>query len=318
MSDITWKKESQRDYFGKALLELGREEPRLVVVGADTTESLKTAMFGKEFPDRLFNIGIAEQNMIGIAAGLAACGKLAFAATYAVFGTAQVYHVIRQSIAYPKLNVKIFCSHAGPSVGPDGATHQMSEDISLMRSLPNMTVLVPCDAPETGRATRAAAQHVGPVYCRFSRASVPTVTSLDDEFKIGKATVMRDGSDVSLIGCGVMVSKCLEAANELDRKGVNARVLNMSTIKPIDTDAINKAAEQTGAIVTTEEHSVINGLGTAVAQEVVRSRPVPMRMVGMPDRFGVSGESEEVLEIFGLTSAKVVEAAEQVAKKRGG
>ena len=318
MSDITWKMESQRNYFGQAVLELGRENPNVVVVGADTTESLKTSMFGKEFPDRLFNIGIAEQNMIGIAAGLAASGKVAIAATYAVFGTAQVYNVIRQSIAYPKLNVKLFCSHAGTSVGPDGATHQMNEDIALMRGLPNMIVLVPCDAPELARAVHAVAALVGPTYCRFSRSNIPTVTSKDDSFTIGKASLIRDGSDVTLMGCGIMVAKCVEAAKTLDGEGIDARVVNMSTIKPLDVDMIRKAAKETGAIVTAEEHSIVHGLGSAVAAEVVRSRPVPMEMVGMPDRFGESGEAEELLEKYGLTAAKIVEAAKRVEKRRGG
>jgi len=318
MSGMQWKKESQRSAFGHALLELGRENPKVVVVGADTTESLKTSMFGKEFPDRLFNIGIAEQNMMGIAAGLAASGKIAFAATYAVFGTAQVYSVIRQSIAYPKLDVKIFCSHAGLSVGPDGATHQMNEDVALMRGLPNMTVIVPSDAPETARMVKAAAGMRGPVYCRFARSDVPTVTSIDDEFTIGKASTMRDGSDVTLAGCGIMVAMCIEAARKLESEGIDARVLNMSTIKPIDIEAIRKAARETGAIVSAEEHSIVHGLGSAIASEVVRSKPVPMEMVGVPDKFGMSGGGDELLEKFGLTPARIVEAAERVVKMKGG
>lgn len=318
MTGIVWKTESQRDYFGKAVLELGRANPDVVVVGADTTESLKTSMFGKEFPDRLFNIGIAEQNMIGIAAGLASSGKIAIAATYAVFGTAQVYSVIRQSVAYPKLNVKIFCSHAGTSVGPDGATHQMNEDIALMRGLPNMAVMVPCDAPETARTVHAAADWKGPTYCRFARSNVPTVTSTDDSFTIGKASTICDGSDVALIGCGIMVAKCVEAAESLDAEGIDARVLNMSTVKPLDVDVIRKAAKDTGAIVTAEEHSVLHGMGSAVAVEVARGRPVPMEFVGMPDHFGESGDAESLFQKYGLTAAKIAEAAMKVVKLRGG
>lgn len=318
MTAIAWKNESQRDYFGKAVLELGRANPDVVVVGADTTESLKTSMFGKEFPDRLFNIGIAEQNMIGIAAGLASSGKIAVAATYAVFGTAQVYSVIRQSVAYPKLNVKIFCSHAGTSVGPDGATHQMNEDIALMRGLPNMVVMVPCDAPETARTVHAAAAWNGPTYCRFARSDVPTVTSADDSFTIGKASVMRDGSDVALIGCGIMVAKCIEAAKSLEAEGIDAKVVNMSTIKPLDADMIHKVAKETGAIVTAEEHSVLHGVGSAVAVEVARTRPVPMELVGMPDHFGESGDADSLLQKYGLTAAKISEAAIKVVKMRGG
>ncbi len=318
MTGNPWKSESQRGYFGQALLELGRSNPNVVVVGADTTESLKTSMFGKEFPERLFNIGIAEQNMIGIAAGLAASGKTAIAATYAVFGTAQVYSVIRQSVAYPKLNVKIFCSHAGTSVGPDGATHQMNEDIGLMRGLPNMVVLVPCDAPELARMVPATADWGGPTYCRFARSDVPTITTRDDSFAIGKASTIRDGPDITLMGCGIMVAKCIEAAEALDDDGIDARVVNMSTIKPIDIDAIRKAAKDTGAIVTAEEHSTLHGLGSAVAGEVARSRPVPMEFVGMPDRFGESGEGDQLLEKFGLTAAKIKDAAKKVEKLRGG
>jgi len=318
MSETRWKMESTRGAFGQALLELGRENKSIVVVGADTTESLKTSMFGKEFPQRLFNIGIAEQNMIGIAAGLAASGKIAFAATYAVFGTAQVYSVIRQSVAYPKLNVKIFCSHAGLTVGPDGATHQMNEDIALMRGLPNMAVLVPADAFEVGKSVRAAAERNGPVYCRFGRSDVPTVTAKEDAFEIGKSSVMRDGSDVTLIGCGLMVSTCIAAAEALESEGIRARVVNMSTIKPIDVAAIKKAAEETGAIVTAEEHSIVHGLGSAVASEVVRLKPVPMEMVGVQDTFGESGDADGLLQKYGLTPDKVVEAAKRVVKMRGG
>jgi len=318
MTAIVWKSESQRDYFGKAVLELGRADPNVVVVGADTTESLKTSMFGKEFPDRLFNIGIAEQNMIGIAAGLASSGKIAVAATYAVFGTAQVYNVIRQSVAYPNLNVKIFCSHAGTSVGPDGATHQMNEDVALMRGLPNMAVMVPCDAPETARTVHAAASWKGPTYCRFARSNVPTVTSADDSFTIGKASVIRDGSDVALIGCGIMVAKCVEAAKSLEEQDVAAKVVNMSTIKPLDVEIIHKVARDTGAIVTAEEHSVLHGMGSAVAVEVARTRPVPVELVGMPDHFGESGDAEQLLQKYGLTAAKISEAAMKVVKLRGG
>ncbi|MFQ5838534.1 MAG: transketolase family protein, partial [Thermoplasmata archaeon] len=234
MNPKPWKTESQRTYFGEALVELGSRRRDVVVVGADTTQSLKTALFGKKFPERLFNIGIAEQNMMGVAAGLAASGKVAFACTYSVFGTAQVYNIIRQSIAYPDLPVKIFCSHAGLTVGPDGATHQMNEDISLMRSLPNMKVVVPCDGPEVAKAVHAAVDVPGPLYCRFSRTRFPTITSPEDPFGIGKATTMKDGEDVTFIGTGIMVSRALDAALELEKQGIRARVVNMSTVKPLD------------------------------------------------------------------------------------
>ena len=309
-----WKMENQRTYFSKALVELGRSNPKVVVVGADTTESLKTMSFGKEFPGRLFNVGIAEQNMMGIAAGLAAAGQTPYACTYSVFGTAQVYNVIRQAIAYPSLNVKIFCSHAGLTTGPDGATHQMNEDIALMRGLPNMTVLVPADAPETGRAVLAAADWDGPVYCRFSRANFPTVTRPEEPFEIGRAAVMRDGSDVTLVGCGIMVSRCLLAAEELAKVGLQARVLNVHTVKPLDAAAVIKAARETGAIVTAEEHSIVHGMGSAVAAVTAEHYPVPVQMVGVRDVFGESGEAEELLEKYGLTAAEVARAAHLALK----
>ncbi|HKZ49341.1 MAG TPA: transketolase C-terminal domain-containing protein [Thermoplasmata archaeon] len=309
-----WKLENQRTYFSKALVELGRSNPKVVVVGADTTESVKTMSFGKEFPGRLFNVGIAEQNMMGIAAGLAAAGQTPYACTYSVFGTAQVYNVIRQAIAYPSLNVKIFCSHAGLTTGPDGATHQMNEDIALMRGLPNMTVLVPADAPETGRAVLAAADWDGPVYCRFSRANFPTVTRPEDPFEIGRAVVMRDGSDVTLVGCGIMVSRCLLAAEELAKVGLQARVLNVHTVKPLDAAAVIKAARETGAIVTAEEHSIVHGMGSAVAAVTAEHYPVPVQMVGVRDVFGESGEAEELLEKYGLTAAEIARAAHLALK----
>jgi len=312
-----WKVESQRTYFANALVELGERDPNVVVVGADTTESIKTISFGKKFPDRLWNLGISEQNMISVAAGLAAAGKVAFASTYAVFGAAHTYNVIRQSVAYTKLNVKVFCSHAGLTTGMDGATHQLNEDIGLMRGLPNLAVLVPADGPQTGKCVFAAAERPGPVYCRFSRADFPTVTSPDDPFEIGPAYVMRDGTDVSLVGCGIMVSRCLEAADALAAEGVSAQVLNVPTVKPLDAGTLAKAARDTGAIVTAEEHTVVNGLGSAVAAAVAQEHPVPIEMVGVQDVFGESGDGFELLEKYGLTAAKVVEAARRVVKRRG-
>ena len=308
--------ESQRSYFAKALVDLGHRNPDVVVVGADTTESIKTLEFGTAFPDRFFNVGIAEPNMMSIAAGLAAAGKIAFAATYSVFGTGHVYNVIRQNVAYPRLNVKIFCSHAGLTTGPDGATHQMNEDIALMRGLPNMTVLVPVDAPETAKCVYAAAERAGPVYCRFSRTNFPTLTSDPNPFHIGRATVMRDGNDVAIIACGIMVSLSLVAADELAREGIRARVVNMSTIKPLDVAAIGTAARETGAIVTAEEHTVVHGLGAAVANEVVQQYPVPMAFVGVDDVFGESGEAYDLLEKYGLTAGQIAKRAREVVRRR--
>ena len=312
-----WKSESMRGYFGKTLVELGRKVEDLVVVGADTTESIKTVDFGRAFPDRLFQVGIAEPNMMSVAAGLAAAGKIAVAATYSVFGSAHTYNIIRQNVAYTRLNVKIFCSHAGLSVGPDGATHQVNEDLGLMRGLPGMTVLVPVDGPETGRCVEAAIALRGPVYCRFSRSNVPTLTGPEDRFEIGKATLMREGSDVTLVACGTMVSRCLQAAEALAREKVSARVINLSTVKPLDVATLDKAARETGGIVTAEEHTVIHGIGGAVASAVVQSHPVPMAFVGVQDVFGESGTDEELFEKYGLTAAKVVESARTVIKRRG-
>lgn len=311
-----WKMESQRGAFGKALVELGRRNPNVVVVGADTTESIKTVDFAKAFPDRLFQVGIAEPNMMSIAAGLAAAGKIAFAATYSVFGSGHTYNVIRQNVAYTKLNVKIFCSHAGLTVGPDGATHQVNEDIGLMRGLPGMTVLVPADAPETAKCVDVAAEIKGPVYCRFSRTDVPTVTRPEDPFIVGKARTMRDGSDLTLVGCGIMVAKCLEAAEVLAKESVHARVINLSTVKPLDVAILDKAARETGGIVTAEEHTVVHGIGSAVASAVAQNHPVPMAFVGVQDTFGESGEAEELLRKYGLTTEKIVEAARAVLKRR--
>jgi len=312
-----WKMESQRSYFAKALIELGEKDPDVVVVGADTTESIKTMEFGKKFPDRLFNVGISEQNMVSVAAGLAAAGKVVFASTYAVFGAAHTYNVIRQNIAYTKLSVKLFCSHAGLTTGLDGATHQLNEDIGLMRGLPNMAVLVPADGPQTAKCVHAAAERPGPVYCRFSRANFPTVTSSEDRFEIGPAYILRDGADITLVGCGIMVSRCLEAAELLAAERVSARVINLSTVKPLDARALAKAARETGGIVTAEEHTVVTGIGSAVASAVSGEHPVPIEMVGVQDVFGESGEAPELLEKYGLTVAKVVEAAQRVTKRRG-
>jgi len=311
-----WKQESQRAYFAKALLDLGRRNPDVVVVGADTTESIKTIDFGKAFPDRLFQLGIAEPNMISVAAGLAAAGKIPFASTYSVFGDAHTYNMIRKNVGYTNLNVKIFCSHAGLTVGPDGATHQINEDIALMRGIPRMTVLVPADGPETARCVDAAAAMKGPVYCRFSRTNVPTVTSPEDGFVIGKARVVREGSDVTLIGCGIMVARCVEAADLLHHDGVGARVINLSTVKPLDVATIDRAARETGGIVTAEEHTVVHGIGGAVASAVGASHPVPLAYVGVQDVFGESGEAEELLTKYGLTAKKIAEAAMGIVKRR--
>ncbi len=310
------KMESQRMAFAQALVELGRDRNDIVALNADLSSSTKTMEFAKEFPERHFNFGIAEQNMMSTAAGLAAAGKTVFVSTFAVFGTGRVYDQIRQSIAYPKLNVKIVVTHAGITVGGDGATHQITEDIALMMVLPNMSVIVPADAQETSKAIKAAADYQGPVYVRLGRADLPTITNEKDPFEIGKATVLRKGKDVTLIGTGIMVSVCLEAAEVLEKRGVDARVINMSTIKPIDEEMLGKAAVETGAIVTAEEHNVEMGMGTAISMIIAEKKHVPMKRVGIPDVFGESGSSDELMGKYGLTVKNIVNAAHDVLKRK--
>ena len=311
-----WSMASQRMAFGRTLVEIGKENSDLVVLGADLSSSTKTRLFEKEFPERFFNCGIAEANMMGVASGLAASGKVVVASTFAVFATGRCYDQIRQSIAYPRLNVKIVASHAGITVGGDGASHQTAEDIALMKVMPNMRVVVPVDAIETVKATRAIIESEGPYYMRMGRSDVPTITEEDDPFEIGKATVMRDGSDVAIFGTGIMVSQALKAAEMLRYEGIDAMVVNMSTIKPLDEETTIKAAKQTGAAVTAEEHSVIFGLGHSIAMTLSEKYPVPIRRVGIPDTFGESGEWDELMMKYGLTPEKIVEAAKHVIGKK--
>jgi len=311
-----WKLESQRKEYGKALVELGKSRKDIVVLDADLSSSTQTAMFGQAFPERFFNCGIAEANMMDTAAGLAASGKTVFASTFAVFGTGRCYDQIRQSIAYPKLNVKIVVSHAGITVGGDGASHQTFEDIALMRVLPNMIVIVPADTPETRKVIFKIADCKGPTYVRIGRADLPTITRPEDEFEIGKANVIMEGDDLTLIGTGIMVSKCLLAAEELKKHKISARVVNMSTIKPVDEKLIVKCARETGAIVTAEEHSILEGLGSAVAMTLGENASVPMRRVGIPDTFGESGDSEELMTKYGLTAENIVNAAHEVLSRK--
>lgn len=305
-----------REAYGETLKELGAQIPEIVVLDADLSASTKTAVFAKAFPDRFFDTGIAEGNMMSVAAGLAASGKIPFASTFAVFGAGRAYEQIRNSICYPNLNVKVAVTHAGLTVGEDGATHQMLEDIALMRALPNMTVVVPADAAETAQVIRWAASYQGPVYIRMGRAKVEDVISLDAEFVPGKSTTLADGSDVTLMACGIMTQQALQAAKMLAEKGISARVINMSSIKPIDEAAIVKAAKETGAIVTCEEHTVMGGLGSAVAEVVVRHYPVPMAMVGTEDVFGQSGKASEVLKVYGLTPEHIALEAKKLVEAK--
>ena len=307
------KKIATREAYGAALVELGRRNNNIVVLDADLAKSTKTADFGKEFPERFFDMGIAEQNMMGTAAGLAAAGKVPFASSFAVFATGRVYDQIRNSIAYPRLNVKIAATHAGVTVGEDGASHQMVEDIALMRVLPDMTVFVPADAVETRAAVMAAAEMDGPVYIRLGRSGVPVLHN-ENTFKFapGRAVTLREGGDVTVIACGIMVAAALEAAEQLAGEGISARVLDVHTVKPLDVQAVVEAARVTGAVVTAEEHNIIGGLGGAVAEALVENYPVPARRVGVKDTFGESGKPAELLEKYGLTAADIATAAREV------
>ena len=310
------EKQATREAYGQALEELGAVRQDVVVLDADLPKSTKTSMFQSKYPERFFNAGIAEQNLMGLAAGFAAAGKVPFASTFAVFATGRAYDQIRNSICYPRLNVKIAATHAGITVGEDGGSHQALEDINLMRGLPNMTVLVPADGPEAKNAVKAAAEYEGPVYIRLGRSGVPTITDADAHFVIGKGRVMREGSDVTLIGCGMMVAKALEAADALAEEGVSAAVIDMSTIKPIDRELIVEWAKKTGAIVTAEEHNVIGGLGSAVAEVLVEEALVPMERVGIEDVFGESGTGGELVEKYRLTAEHIVEKARRAMARK--
>ncbi len=295
---MNWEYESPRKAYGETLVELGKERDDIVVLDADLSTSTKTAMFGKEYPNRFFNVGLQEQNMMGIAAGLARSGKTVFASSFAVFATGRAYDQVRQSIAYPKLNVKIVATHGGITVGEDGASHQMIEDIGLMCGLPNMRVIVPVDSNEVRRVIRYIASEKGPFYVRLTRTSLPNLT--EDEFVFGKGKVMRDGSDATIIATGIEVSYSLLAAEILKKEGYDIRVINMSTIKPIDKNIIVKAARETGAIMTVEDHNIYNGLGSRVAEVLVENYPVPMHRHGMKDTFGRSGRWDILLEYYGM------------------
>lgn len=305
-----------RDAYGEVLAELGETNKDVVVLDADLSGSTKTAIFAKKFPERFFNMGIAEQDMMGTAAGLASSGKIPFASTFAIFATGRAWEQVRQSIAYPKLNVKIVATHAGITVGEDGASHQSVEDIAVMRVIPNMTVIVPADGVETKKVIREIIKYKGPVYVRLSRGKSPVVLDDSYSFEIGKGSVLKDGKDVSIIACGVMVSKALQAAEMLEKEGVSTRVINISSIKPIDSDLIIRAAKETGCIVTAEEHSIIGGLGGAVTEVVAENYPVPVKRIGIEDKFGTSGDADQLMECYGLTHDNIARAARDVIKRK--
>ncbi len=300
-----------RDAYGQALIELGEKNKDIVVLDADLASSTRTAGFGKKFPRRFFDFGVAEQNMMGAAAGLASCGKIPFVSTFAIFGSGRAWDQVRNTICYNKLNVKIVVTHAGITVGPDGASHQAIEDIALMRAISNMAILVPCDAPETKEAIFACVQYQGPVYVRLGRPKVVTLAK-KDKFEIGRARILREGRDVGIIACGMMVRQALDAADILQREGKSARVINMHTIRPLDKQAIIECAKLTKRIVTCEEHLVSGGLGSAVAEVLGENIPTPMAMIGIRGRFGQSGSCEELIKEYHLTCDDIVLACRKL------
>lgn len=303
------QKIATREAYGNALAEFGNDE-RIVVLDADLSKSTKTDTFKQKYPDRFFNMGIAEGNMVSVAAGMASTGKVVFASTFAVFAALRACEQIRNSIAYPKLNVKIGASHAGLTVGEDGASHQAIEDIAVMRSIPNMTLINPSDATTMREAVKAAIEMDGPVYLRLGRLAVPVLYENGLDFKIGKGIELREGKDVTIIATGMMVGVAVEAAEALEAEGVSVRLIDMHTIKPIDRELVIKAAKETGAIVTVEEHNVIGGLGGAVSEVLADACPVPVKRVGVRDQFGKSGKPLELLELYGLTPKEIVGAAQ--------
>lgn len=303
-----------RESYGEALIQIGYENKNIVVLDADLSKSTKTNGFKKEFPDRFFNAGIAEQNLMGMAAGMSNIGLVSFASTFAVFATGRAFEIIRNSICYPKANVKIAATHAGITVGEDGGSHQSIEDIALMCSLPNMTVIVPADHREAMEATKAAAMMEGPVYLRFGRCNTEDIFDDSYKFKIGKGTEIKKGDDGAIIATGMMVQKAIEAAKYLESEGIHVRVINISTIKPIDKEIIIKAAKETKGIVTAEEHSIIGGLGSMVSSVVCDKYPCKVKMIGIEDKFGESGTPDELMEKFKLTSDAISESIKEIIK----
>lgn len=306
---------AMRDAYGEALLELGSANPDVVVVGADTTGSLKSGVFATKFPERFFNVGIAEQNLVSIAAGLALAGKTVYAGTYAIFVPGKSVDQIRNNIAYPNLNVKIVCSHGGISVGPDGASHQQVEDIAIMRSIPKMKVIVPADSVSTKSTIEAIASISGPFYVRLTRPSTPIVYDSGFEYKLGRANLLRDGNDVAIFACGIMVPEALMAAESLKSAGISACVVDLHTVKPIDSDLIVDCAQKCGRVVTAEEHNIMGGMGSAVAEVLGEKKPTLMKRVGVMDTFGESGEAGELLKKYGLTSANIEQAASSLVQR---
>ncbi|MDG7049835.1 MAG: transketolase family protein [Nitrososphaerota archaeon] len=314
-----------RTAYGKALVELGEQNPNIVVLGADTTDSLKTADFGKKFPNRFFNVGIAEANLVSVAAGLAISGKTAFASTYAIFLPGRCVDQIRNAIAYPSpgdkkgLNVKLVVSHGGISVGADGGSHQQVEDIAIMRVIPNMTVLIPADTVAVSKLTWIISQRYGPHYMRLTRSASPVVHQDSQEFEIGKGITLREGADCTLAACGLTVKMALDAAGSLKQEGISCKVIDMFSIKPIDSELLEKSARETGCIVTCEEHNIVGGFGSAISEVVSELYPVPIKRIGVNDRFGESARDAEIpllLEKHGITSLNIAKAAKEIIGKK--
>lgn len=317
MTKFTYTEKSDtRSGFGDGLLELGRTNPNVVGLCADLIGSLKMGAFQKEFPERFFQVGIAEANMMGLAAGMTIGGKIPFTGTFANFSTGRVYDQIRQSIAYSEKNVKICASHAGLTLGEDGATHQILEDLGMMKMLPNMTVINPCDYNQTKAATIAIAEHHGPVYLRFGRPKVPIFTPADQKFEIGKALKMIEGTDVTIFATGHLVWEAIEAEAELEAAGINAEVINIHTIKPLDVDAILESVKKTGCVVTAEEHQMNGGLGDSVAQTLALHAPAPLEMVAVNDSFGESGTPAQLMTKYGIDAKNIVAAAKRVIERK--
>lgn len=308
-------KKATREGYGDGLVALAEVRPDLVVLDADLAAATKTSIFKKAYPEKHFECGIAEQNMMGVAAGIASTGKLVFASSFAMFATGRAFEIVRNAICYPNLNVKIGGTHGGISVGEDGATHQCNEDIALMRAIPGMTVINPADYIEAKAAVLAMADHVGPAYLRFGRLAIPFYNSPDYKFEVGKGITLKDGKDITIIATGLMVAEAIEAGKALAEQGIDARVINIHTIKPIDREIIIKAARETGKIVTVEEHSVIGGLGSAVGDVVLEEYPVPVVKIGIQDVFGHSGAAKDLLVEFGLTAENIVHTAKAMLGK---
>ena len=314
MADVI--KVATRDGYGNALVELGQKNPNVLVLDADLAAATKTGGFKKAFPDRFFDTGIAESNMMGVAAGLATTGYTVFASSFAMFSAGRAFEQVRNTIAYPHLNVKIGATHAGISVGEDGASHQCCEDIALMRSIPGMVIINPADDIEARAAVFAAAEHDGPVYMRFGRLAVPRIFDENYKFEIGKAVTLKEGTDVTIIATGLMVNEAIEAAKELEAEGISVELINMHTIKPLDAEAVVAAAKKTGCIVTAEEHNVIGGLGDAVCDAVCNEYPVPVVKVGVEDTFGKSGPAVDLLHIYGLDAKNIAAKARLAISKK--